>query len=547
MGNIQEAERRINRTKGQYLSDLSLSNLNLTSEDLAGLMPKIKAIKTLRELDLRNNQLTTIPLELTTLTNLKMLHLAGNQINEIPPEIGNMAKLVRFHATNNQLTALPPQMGNLPELEALFLGDNQITQVPREIESLPKLRTLYLVNNPLTNQAIISLMSNLGGNIVSTNMAARFRAQNYQEVIKKLYNDQSPDKLALLNTMDTGSFQTANGPNLTGKEVVVQFLQGVPTNDAVAAELYVPATKLLLDSIFNAASKEERDTNLNILATALGDCNTPIQSLLIRSTIGQLDREEEILPELLEGIIKREALEEAINTRLKELLPANEKIEIVAALANSVFLADAENNPSNKVPLSGQRRRVPSKTVNYDFGFRVIPAELAEAFAKMVAKTDASDNLIVENGKYILDDRKVRTITEPYFANLDIRTPREKLINQFENQMQKIIAQFDLLPHYDHNEVKELLDLDAQKKEVRKLLLNAEDGAINGMVNGILKEKFQKAADLHAKLLKESVNKGTTAALGDMSTPLNLVRRRSNSYLSKTDDKKTSPKRRMSL
>ncbi|WP_340199849.1 leucine-rich repeat domain-containing protein [Ascidiimonas sp. W6] len=539
MGNIAEAEKRINKARGLFSDKLSLSHLGITSEELTNLMPKIKAIRSLRELDLRDNQLTTLPVEVTELSKLTFLHLSENQLTTLPPEIGNLTSLKTFHASSNQLTSIPPEIGNLTLLQKLFLPENQLTTLPQEIESLSNLSTLYLINNPLTNESIISLMSNLGGDVVSTNMASRFKAQNYQEVIQKLYGQESPEKLAEIEAMNTGDFKPAVGSNLTGKEVIIKFLQAVPTNDAIASELYIPATKLLLDAIFDAANEQERDTNLNILATALGDCPTPVQSLLIRSTIGQNINRSDKIPELLDGLIKREALEETISVKLKEFLPTNEKIEVVAALANSVFLAGAENRRENKVKIIGERRRIAPKTINDRYGFQAVEPKLAQEFAKIVSKTDTEGQPILKNGRYELDDKKMRAITEPYFTNLGILTEREKLIANYDKQIPIILEKNNLTLLHDKEDVIPLLEIDKQKEQLREVLISTDDSIIKDVANNFLMNKMEEVSALSEKYSIPRSNQ--------MATPLNQQRRHSNSGTLRTTSKTETSKRRMSF
>ncbi len=520
MGNITEAERSIKQAKGQWSSSLVLTRLGLTNEDLAHLMPQIKGIRSLRNLDLRWNELTNLP-----------------------PEIGELTKLTKLQASFNQIDSLPPEIGQLQNLQEFWISNNQLPEFPREIERLPNLRNLYATDNPLTNEAILNITANLGDHVVTTDLAARFRANNYREVIQQLYGDQSAAKLAQINAMDQGAFEPAEGSRLTGKNVLVKFLEAIPTSSAAAGMLYIPAAKLILDRVFETTA-EERDTNLQKIATSLGNCPTPVQGFLTQITIDEsIPRDENgnvigSIPKLIDTLIKREALEEFVIDKLKDSLPKNETIEITQALLNSVYLGGAENIRVSKVKIEGDRNRVPSKSVNVDYGFFHMTEALAKEFAQLICKTDEAGELLIQNDKYQLDPSKIRAINEPHFAGLGILTDREKLIVKLENQLQNVIVQNDLTSQHENADAVSLLKINEQKEQLRTLLITTEDNAIQSVANNFIMDRVNEASSIRAGISTHDLSQ-----LGKSPSATNRSRSNSNDA---TDTLKKAPARRMS-
>lgn len=539
MGNIAEAEKRIKNAKGQYSDNLTLSDLELTSEELEALAPKIKEIKTLTELDIRKNKLTYLPLAITELTKLTFLHLSENQLTHLPPEIGNLINLKKLHLSENRLTALPPEMSNLRQLRDLYAPGNLLTQIPQEFEALSNLNTLYLLNNPLPTEEVISLMATFGGYVVRTDMAARFKAQDHTEVIKKLYGKEGDAKLAQLNALTTVEYTDNEQNTLTGKEVVVKFMEALPTQHKLATNVYIPAAKLLLDRVFNGSEEESANT-LHTLATSLGNCETPVQSLLVQVAINQNVSKAGKIPELINTLIEREAIENMITTRLKDFLAKNESIEQVQALVNTLFLPGAETKNSNKLQIEGERSRIAPITYYQDFGFRIISDELAKEFARAIAKTDANNEPVKQNGKYQLDPKKFKAITEAYFADLGVRTPREKLISSFEQQFQEALQTNELSQHYDKPEAIPLLKINDQKSTLRDLLLATPDDE--------LQETFEAFTTQKIAAITAVTQKYKTPNLQGMASPINQSKSGNSSEPSSPKKSgRTASKRKKSL
>jgi Leucine-rich repeat (LRR) protein len=83
---LARARKRIADSARAEDTRLSLSGLDLTSQDLNILIPDLTSFDDLRELDLSNNHLTVLPRQLVaTLPRLRTLDLSDNQLRMVPP------------------------------------------------------------------------------------------------------------------------------------------------------------------------------------------------------------------------------------------------------------------------------------------------------------------------------------------------------------------------------------------------------------------------------------------------------------------------------
>ena len=68
----------------------------------------------LTELNLSTNQLKVLPDDIDKLVNLEVLILSNNQLKRLPSQIGNLKKLRELDMEENQLDGLPNEIGDRP-------------------------------------------------------------------------------------------------------------------------------------------------------------------------------------------------------------------------------------------------------------------------------------------------------------------------------------------------------------------------------------------------------------------------------------------------
>ncbi|MDC0036812.1 leucine-rich repeat domain-containing protein, partial [bacterium] len=157
--NICKAITRIKKAKSDQKTRLYLSELDLTSGDLAALMPEIKEIDRLTELNLGANKLTTLPDSIGNLATLTKLHLYNNHLTTLPDSIRYLTNLEVLDLGNNQVTDLPDSIRKLTTLTALSLYNNKLTFLPDSMRYLTNLEDLYLKYNQFTQEQKDAIMA----------------------------------------------------------------------------------------------------------------------------------------------------------------------------------------------------------------------------------------------------------------------------------------------------------------------------------------------------------------------------------------------------
>ncbi len=220
------------------------------------------------------------------------------------------------------------------------------------------------------------------------------------------------------------------------------------------SNIYFESAKNLLTPILNKRSSlEDKENGLHQIATAIGNCATPILDLLIQNYLGKQNgqRRGGKRTDNLNTLLQREALEKeifqklgnAVNEAGERIMPNLEKIEQVQALVNTIFLegaAEFEDNMVKVVFPDGGPTKLPSKTGNISSGFKWVQPVLALAFAKLICRTDAEGTLETNaNGRYVFDSQKMERIENKYRNALGDTTARETLAAKYLVDIQEIL------------------------------------------------------------------------------------------------------------
>ncbi|WP_340199014.1 leucine-rich repeat domain-containing protein [Ascidiimonas sp. W6] len=509
---------------GNHLQDLPenigelyhLTTLRVNHNQLESLPESIGNLTELKYLDVGQNSLQTLPVSIGNLSNLLRLEVAGNMLQSLPASIGNLTNLSFFQVSRNQLEALPEEMGRLLRIRHLYLNQNQLQYVPESLSNLTNnLLHLELSNNPLSQDTLSWINTTFNHVRILTSGTANDENQHYSAVLSKMYGAKAPDVLAKLKALTYGSFKLGddelNRPALSvsGRMVLEEFLEKVPVKNPFDMEVYVPAAKELIDGVFKDKAKRiEENKNLYLMAMSLGNCATPVKSLLTQTAIGLALKKDGAISELLYAIIEREAVEEKIQKTLGTLLQDTEKIEQVQGLCNSLFLENAENRIRNKIKITGKRHRLPSKTRYINFSFNAVSKDLAEAFARMYCKTNEQNQLIKDSsGKMILDMNKFRAITEPYLSDHGVvtRSEVENYLECYQAMMEEALTKHDLFLHYDKEDVLPELDLHTQKNKLATTLHAVEKEQLEDVFKGLLSKQLATVEFLGKKYQKPSL------------------------------------------
>jgi Leucine-rich repeat (LRR) protein len=127
-----------------------LTRLNLSSNEIHQISPKIENFTSLDTLELQYNQITELPVTIGTLVNLQKLFISYNQLVSLPGEVSSLVNLRILHLNNNKLTCLPMSITQLEHLEDLNVASNELGVLPDGMACLVHLRALNLSQNKLT-------------------------------------------------------------------------------------------------------------------------------------------------------------------------------------------------------------------------------------------------------------------------------------------------------------------------------------------------------------------------------------------------------------
>ncbi|WP_340198612.1 leucine-rich repeat domain-containing protein [Ascidiimonas sp. W6] len=516
MGEIEWALRRINANIREKDILLDLSRLNLTSANVNQLIPSIRKNKNLRTLLLNDNQIQNLPESLEALTNLTHLNLADNLLESISENILELTNLKSLNLQNNQIQTLPEDLGMMPNLEALILTNNKLQTLPESLANLTysNCSILSLNNNPLLEETMIWVNSALP-DIAIFDMAAHDEdeTENYEIVLNKIFGTNIQREKSKMSALNTGSFKLGDdilghgnlpsipAPRATGQEVIKKFLEKIPIKNTFDLAIYIPAARNLLENVFNDdASEDSKNTTLSIMASSLGNCRTPVKSLLIQKAIGLKMEEGGVIPERYYTIAEREAFEEKIPQMLGDQLSENEKIEQVQGLLNSLFLSNSELMEENKLKISGDRKRLPSKTGYVKFAFSAIKEEALKSFAKSCCKTDSENNLLQDDsGRFILDMNKYKRITEPFLSKLGIVTKSDVDVyiqNYIDIIQNSILKSGVILLHMEKEEVKALFKINKQKDELATLLNESKKEDLQNVFDSYVAQKEEEIKEV---------------------------------------------------
>ncbi len=507
---------------------VDLSGMRVTAKDLEHFIPMIKQKHPeLVHLSLDRNGLTELPAAIGQLNMLQTLSLKENKLTALPPTIAELNQLVTLKGSYNKLLSLPPEITRLDALEILDLHKNQISALPDDLGSMNKLYRLNLAhnalrevpesltrlgantpagvgqaeleiqNNPLTAQTR-SFLDSFGLNYriqVSYNMAAYHSIFDPNAVLKELYGEgtyrEKAKKLKMLKV--GGTFQNGRGETIPAQTVIREFLVRVPAKDGSINEEHKKMTVRILDRLLGTSSNEEKCGDLQTMATALGDCETNVKSLLDQLYIGSMGREA--LEQLEFGsrdysILAREALERSITRRAKELRATgqvvfrdNELVEQMQGLTNALFLDLGEGHPDNKLRIhfgEGERPApLPSKTNYITFAFQRVGPELADAFAKMCCMTGESGlPMRTENDAFIFHGGKLDSMVRSLVQSITgEESPHQAKLESYRKAVQETLGDTELSSAYDNEAVMAsgLVDVDGQVEELSRVLDTTAD------------------------------------------------------------------------
>ncbi|XP_024938100.1 leucine-rich repeat-containing protein 40 isoform X2 [Cephus cinctus] len=165
-----------NDDKEKWWEQEPLKILDLSSNSLTELDPKVEFLSELSILDLHDNIMETLPAEIGNLSKLRKLNSSFNKIKHLPLNFYNLSELrhldlrnnllkeldpaivlKKLDANSNNLEILPP-FGELRHMEVLVLHTNNLKNFP-DTTGCAALRELHLANNSIDEIDVSGLES----------------------------------------------------------------------------------------------------------------------------------------------------------------------------------------------------------------------------------------------------------------------------------------------------------------------------------------------------------------------------------------------------
>lgn len=426
----------------------SLKQLKASHNELTTIPAGIGQLRRLQVLDLDHNKLNSVPTQIGQLGNLQVFNLNNNNLTEIPGTISSLNNLAILEINNNRLVAIPQEMAQLSSLLELKLANNDLTDVPNLTELRDTLGELDLARNPLTDQAQAALLqlAQTGNNLrVYLGSASFQKLQILYPTDTPLETKQKDLQIGRFNREET-TYRDGNldNPNFRkGDAVADVFLAHIEANHGGAelTQLYHNATRQLFDRVLGG-NNEEASEALTQLASAIGNCPTPVHDFMEKTAVQMVKDAGETPSETLKILLYRQAFEAAISNKRMISSTVADRIEGMQGLTNALFLEGAETNRYNKIKITGNRPRIASKSQTPDFAFAQVTDEMQEKFAKLCCQTNENEQLVTdEQGRYQLDPKKYYNLAEKYIENQGILDAKAMARKDHIEQLKELIVE----------------------------------------------------------------------------------------------------------
>ncbi|KAI8130217.1 hypothetical protein FF38_12561 [Lucilia cuprina] len=149
LNNLDLSSNQLTQLSPKIANLCSLTTLTLYDNGLTSLPKEIGKLEKLLRLNLSRNNLKELPAEFFTLPDLRYLNLSYNKFSELHPDISDFHMLEVLDVSNNELTELPGGIGFLVRLTTLLLAYNHIKELPNDLVNMRSLQKLDLMHNDL--------------------------------------------------------------------------------------------------------------------------------------------------------------------------------------------------------------------------------------------------------------------------------------------------------------------------------------------------------------------------------------------------------------
>ncbi|KRK03617.1 leucine-rich repeat-containing protein 40 isoform X4 [Drosophila yakuba] len=150
LNNLDLSSNTLTHLSPKIVNLQSLTVLTLHDNALVELPPEIGKLEKLMRLNVSHNKLSQLPREIYSLPELRHLNISYNEFNELNPDISDLHMLEFLDGGHNNIQSLPGGIGFLVRLTALLLPYNHIKELPPDLVNMRSLQKIDLMQNDLT-------------------------------------------------------------------------------------------------------------------------------------------------------------------------------------------------------------------------------------------------------------------------------------------------------------------------------------------------------------------------------------------------------------
>ena len=115
---------------------LKITRLNLAANHISVLPDCVANFVNLEEMNVSTNGLAYITPRITELRRLRTLVAKNNHLEDLPKDFGHLSMLENLNLSGNSFESFAPQMFELVSLKTLLFGGNRIDVIPPDIQML---------------------------------------------------------------------------------------------------------------------------------------------------------------------------------------------------------------------------------------------------------------------------------------------------------------------------------------------------------------------------------------------------------------------------
>lgn len=306
----------------------------------------------------------SLPRHRESLLTITDLDIRSNQLTELPESIGQLTRLRRLMVSNNQLDRLPDSIGQLINLECLDISDNPLTTLPESIVHLKELEFITIAEDGSRNKLV-----GLSAEVADFLRGLSHGCKGWSDTLKPIRSTSIQEYLLRQQRLNRNAVVDEDTDHIPLESIDREALQEVIR----WAELCdLPSHTILRDpdELANQTSLSI-DSYTQPIPKAIG-CLTQLRSLAFNSCMSSgscADQADDILPNTIANLVNLETL--SLVCKGLAFLPANlhelknlKTLEITFHDVTTIPKVLADMSCNIKLHLHGNQDKLPDNLLD---------------------------------------------------------------------------------------------------------------------------------------------------------------------------------------